>query len=346
MITNGQTDLLELIQGASETSEGLIRMDAVRRLKKRSLQRLDALALSEFARKAEDPAWRTTAAQVLGFHRVAVRYPDLVELLKGAAAIEQDPEARRALVYAVRDTEGAAELVDHPLPDVALEAVSGVPASEGAWRVILDGYFAGLAPDLEGRVLRLIGGPEASAQWVMNYLLGSSFEGASGDPTERAAVLIQNIDQGPAFSTLMDAEDGLVRTHQHIWPGLARRERKRVLLDLFSHAVCQVGLQPGLAETLSERAQYAHSYLRTHGRTLRALLSRLSERDGEQLILVVAHAFDEAAPEAKVRLAELMMMVGKELPNTSETIGKILSDWKDAPYEMLLKIRQTRMGIR
>jgi hypothetical protein len=346
MITNGQTDLLELIQGASEASEGLVRMDAVRRLKKHSLQRLDALALSEFARKAEDPAWRTTAAQVLGFHRVAVQYPDLVEPLKGAATIEQDPDARRALVYAVRDTDGAAELVEHPLPDVALEAVSGVPTSECAWRVVLDGFFAGLMPDLEARVLRLIGGSDESARWVMDYLLQSKFEGVAGDPTDRAAMLIQSIEQGPAFVTLMDAEDGLERTHQQIWPGLARRERKRVLLELFSHAVCEVGLRTSLAEALAEKAQSQKSYIRTHGRILRALLRGLSERDGEQLILVVAHVFDEATAEKKSRLAELMMMVGKELPNTAETVGKILSDWKDAPQEMLLKIRQARMGIR
>lgn len=346
MISNGQTDLLELIQSASEISEGLIRMDAVRRLKQRSLRRLDALALSEFARKAEDPAWRTTAAQVLGFHRVASSYPDLVGPLRAAATTEQDPEARRALVYAVRDTTGAAELVEHPLTDVAREAISGVPVTPEAWTILLDSYFGGLPPDLEHKVLRLIGSPATTAAWVIQYLLESAFDSAEGDPTERTAQLLGHVDQGEAFGALMNAEDAVERTHEAIWPGLARRERKRVLLELFGRAICDVGLRPEFAEALSAQVQAKANYLRTYGRTLRGLLRGLSDRDGEQLILVIAHAFDDAEGDSKCRLSELLMVVGKEVPATADTVGKILSDWRDAPPEMLLKIRQTRMGIR
>ncbi|MBS13283.1 MAG: hypothetical protein CME19_16975 [Gemmatimonadetes bacterium] len=345
-MTNGQTDLLELIQYASESSEGLVRMDAVRRLKRRSLQRLDALALSEFARKAEDPAWRTTAAQVLGFHRIACNYPDLVGPLKGAAAAEQDPEARRALVYAIRDTDGASDLLDHPLIDVAGEAIAGVPRSEVAWHRMLDAYFSGLSPNLEHRILRLVRGPDESADWVVKYLLMSSFEQATDDPTEKAGLLLQHIDQGRALSALLAADDRLNRTHQEIWPGLARRERKRVLLELFTRGVAEAGLETNLAEVLVDRVRQDPDYVGKHGRNLRALLKALSPRDGEQLTLVAAHAFDEAESKARIRLADLMMMVAKELPNTTETVGKILADWKEAPPELLLKLRQTRMGIR
>jgi len=346
MISNGQTDLLELIQNASESSEGLVRMDAVRRLKQRSLQRLDALALSEFARKAEDPAWRTTAAQVLGYHRVAVHHPDMVEPLTSAAAAEQDPEARRALVYAVRETDGAAELVAHPIGEVAKEAVSGVPVTETAWRLLLDGYFRGGSADTERRVLRLAAQMPPIADWVVAYLFEAEFASAGNDPTEAAAALLMHVDQGAAFASLMDAQDAVNRTHQDIWPGLARRGRKKVLLDLFAEAVTTVGLKPCLAETIATKAQGSDDYLRTNGRPLRSLLRGLSGRDGEQLVIVVAHAFDEAQKTQKRRLADLMLMVSKELPETSETVGTILSDWKDAPPEMLLKVRQTRMGIR
>ncbi len=346
MIANEQTDLLELIQNASEMSEGLIRMDAVRRLKKRSLQRLDALALSEFARKAEDPAWRTTAAQVLGYHAVAVHYPDLVEPLTGAATTEKDPEARRALVYAVRGTEGMARLIDHPLADVAREATSGIRESESDWHLVLDAYFGGLSPDIETRVLRLIGQPDEAACWVVSYLLQSAFQNAAGNPSERAAILFQVIDQGLAFATLIEAQDTLERTHLRIWPGLARRERKRVLLELFTQSVREVGLQPSLAEILVDRVLGSTGFLTTHGRTLRAVFRGLSSRDGDQLMIVMAHAFDQGNPKGKQGLADLMMMVGKEISGTVDTVGMILAEWKDAPPEMLVKIRQTRMGIR
>ena len=345
MSANGQNDLIELIQNASEMSEGLVRMDAVRRLKRRSLQRLDALALSEFARKAEDPAWRTTAAQVLGFHSVAVDFPDLVEPLAGAAVTERDPDTRRALVYAVRGTEGAAKLIDHPLADVAQEAVSGIPESESAWYQILDAYFGGLSPDLETRVLRMVGRPEESARWVVTYMLQSSFESASGDLSERVEILFHVIDQGLAFETLLDARDKLERTHQRIWPGLARRERKRVLLELLTKSVREAGLEPKMAEVLAERA-LGKDFLTTHGRTIRSVFRGLSGRNGEQLMIVFARAFDEVGRKQKGKLADLMLMVGKEIPDTAETVEKILADWKDAPSEMLLKIKQTRMGIR
>ncbi len=346
MITNGQTDLLELIQNASEISEGLVRMDAVRRLKQRPLQRMDALALSEFARKAEDPAWRTTAAQVLGFHRVAVSYPDLVDLLRGAATTELDPEARRALVYAVRDTEGAADLIEHPLIDVGLEAVFGLPASETSWSKMLDGYYAGLSATLEARVLRLIGEPAGAGGWVVGYLQESLFESVSGDPSERTQLLFQHLDQGEVFTALIDAQSKIERTHERIWPGLAKRERKRALLELFTGAVRAVGLRSSLAEAMASRTVAQVDFLAASGRTLRHLLRGLSARDGEQLVLVIAHAFDTAEESGKRRLADLMLIVGRELPDSARTVGAVLSDWRDAPPEVFLKIRQARMGIR
>jgi hypothetical protein len=345
MISNEQTDLLELIQRASEMSEGLVRMDAVRRLKRCSLQRMDALALFEFARKAEDPGWRTTAAQVLGFHRIATSYPDLVDGLVGAATVEQDLEARKALVYAVRGTEGAARLLDHPQPEVAREATSGLAESVETWKLILDALFSGLSPSLESRVLGVIGRPDEAAAWVVTYLLNSSF-GSDSDPTDRAGLLFRVIDQALAFNTLMDAQDKLERTHEQIWPSLARRARKRVLLDLFTTAVCETGLDPRLAQAVADRVLTGQDFLRAQGRTLRSLLKGLSGRDGEQLMLVVAHTFDESGRKDKLLLAELMMMVGKEIPDTMGTVSAIVSDWKDAPPEMMLKVKQSRMGIR
>ncbi len=64
------------------------------------------------------------------------------------------------------------------------------------------------------------------------------------------------------------------------------------------------------------------------------------------MMIVFAHAFDEAGRNQKGKLADLMLMVAKEIPDTAETVEKILADWKEVPSEMLLKIRQTRMGIR
>ena len=345
MISSEQTDLLELIQRASDISEGLVRMDAVRRLKRCSLQRMDALALSEFARKAEDPGWRTTAAQVLGYHRVAMNYPDLVDGLVGAATVEQDFEARKALVYAVRGTEGAARLLDHPQPEVAREATSGLPESEETWKLILDAFFSGLSPALESRVLGIIGRPDEAAAWVVTYLLNNSFR-SNSDPTDRAALLLRVIDQALAFTTLMDAQDKLERTHEQIWPGLARRARKRVLLDLFASSVCETGLSPCLAQAMVDRVLTGQDFLRTQGRTLRSLLKGLSVRDGEQLMLVLVHIFDGSDREEKLLLAELMMMVGKGIPDTIGTVSAIVLDWKDAPPEMVLKVKQSRMGIR
>lgn len=346
MITNGQTDLLELIQNASEMAEGVVRMDAVRKLKRRSLARLDALALSEFARKAEDPAWRTTAAQVLGFHRVAAQYSDLVDALTGAATSEQDPDTRRALAYAVRGTDGAADLVDHPVVDVALEAVDGLPATEAAVRAALDAYFSGLAAPVSPRLLRRISGVEGAGGWVVDYLLEASFDGAGQDPTERALALFAAVDQGEAFASLVDARDGVERTHEKIWPGLARRERKRVLVDLYTQAIATRGIQPSLAGQLADHALRRPDFLAATGRVLRTILRGMTARDGEQLILYLAHAFDQADREGKGRLAGLMLVVGKEIEGTSTTVGSILQEWADAPPEMTLKIRQLRMGIR
>ena len=132
-MTNGQGVLLELIQNASENAEGLMRTDAVRKLKRLALGQLDAIALAEFARKSEDPAWRTTAAQVLGYHRGAARFSELVDPLTAAAAGERDPEARRALVFSLQGSTGAARLIDHVSSDVAAAATAS-SASEGGFQ--------------------------------------------------------------------------------------------------------------------------------------------------------------------------------------------------------------------
>ncbi|MBE82896.1 MAG: hypothetical protein CME21_10065, partial [Gemmatimonadetes bacterium] len=99
-------------------------------------------------------------------------------------------------------------------------------------------------------------------------------------------------------------------------------------------------------ERLASRFAEDAVFLEKQGRRLRTILRGQSAADGEQLIIVVAHAFDEADPKAKRRLAELMVTIGKELPNTADTVSAILGDWSDAPVEMLLKLRQRRMGIR
>jgi hypothetical protein len=236
-------------------------------------------------------------------------------------------------------------LLDHPQPEVAREATSGLAESEETWKLILDALFSGLSPSLESRVLGVIGRPDEAAAWVVTYLLNSSF-GSDSDPTDRAGLLFRVIDQALAFNTLMDAQDKVERTHEQIWPGLARRARKRVLLDLFTTAVCETGLDPCLAQAVADRVLTGQDFLRAQGRTLRSLLKGLSGRDGEQLMLVVAHTFDESGRKDKLLLAELMMMVGMEIPDTMGTVSAIVSDWKDAPGEMVLKVKQSRMGIR
>ncbi len=339
-MTNGQQELLELIQSASENTEGLVRTDAVRRLKRMSIGQLDAIALAEFARKAEDPAWRTTAAQVLGFHRAAATFAALVDPLTAAAAGERDPEARRALVFSLQGSTGAARLIDHVSPDVAGEAVMGLPESPEGWGFALDAYFSGLEPEIEVRLLEVLHRPEGAADWILSYLMTAEFPESKGDPTDRAFRLLTRVDQGAFVRALLTADDEVTRTAKAIWPGLARRERRRVVTELFTEAVAQAGVTDSFAQAVADTVSSTRDFWNDRIRTMRLLLSSLTSCDAQQIVEATVEKMKVVGAAAQQRLSELLIQLGHAVSDSHKAVQTTLDAWPNAPRDIQTRLRR------
>jgi len=338
---SGQEELLELIQNASESAEGLVRTDAVRRLKRLSLGQVDAIALAEFARKAEDPAWRTTAAQVLGFHRAASRFNALVDPLTAAAVGERDPEARRALVFSLQGSTGAARLIDHVSSDVAGEALMGLPETGDGWEYAMDAYFSGLTPDIEVQLIEILHRPPEAAGWIFSYLMTADFPESMGDPTDRAFRLLTRVDQGDFVRALLADDDSVTRTSQAIWPGLARRERRRVVTELFTEAVAEAGVSTGFAEALAETVSSTRDFWDGGIRTVRLLLSALSSIDAERIIVAAVDRMKTVGSAAQQRLTELLIQLGHAVSGSQHFVRQVLDEWPDAPRDLQTRLRRT-----
>lgn len=339
-MTNGQGVLLELIQNASENAEGLMRTDAVRKLKRLALGQLDAIALAEFARKSEDPAWRTTAAQVLGYHRGAARFSELVDPLTAAAAGERDPEARRALVFSLQGSTGAARLIDHVSSDVAAEALMGLPETRMGWGYALDAYFSGLSPDIEVPLLEILHRPDEAAEWVLSYLMTADFPESRGDPTERAFRLLTRVDQGAFVRALLARDEGVTLTAKAIWPGIARRERRRVVIELFTESVAEAGVEEGFARALADIVSATGQFWDGGIRTVRLLFSTLASRDAERIIVATVGKMKTVETEAQQRLAELLIQLGHAVSGSQQVVRKVLDEWPDAPRDIQTCLRR------
>ena len=339
-MTRGQEELLELIQNASENTEGLVRTDAVRRLKRLALRQMDAIALAEFARKAEDPAWRTTAAQVLGYHRAASSFSALVDPLTAAAAGERDPEARRALVFSLQGSAGAARLIDHVSPEVASEALMGLPETREGWSYALDAYFSGLSPDIEVRLLEVLHRPDEAAGWILSYLMTADFPESMGDPSERAFCLMTRVDQGDFVRVLLTSDGEVTRTTRAIWPGIARRERRRVVAELFAESVAEVGVTQRFALALVETVSSTRHFWDGGTRAVRLLLSVLASSDTEPIVVATVEKMKTVGGAAQQRLTELLVQLGHAVLGSQKVVRERLDEWADAPRDIRTRLRR------
>jgi hypothetical protein len=348
------------VQAASAGQAAAVRLPAVTALKGAMLRRVDVLALLEAGRNGQDPAWRATAAQVLGFHRSAVTFREIVPELQAMAVREKDPAARRAMVFALRDCEGAAALLSCGDEATAAEAVCALPPTRASWEAMLKVYYSGsgvtveLSEDalirasslLETAILARVGQAPDAPAWTVAFLLAASFPEEAGDPSERTARLFAELDDAALLNALLAAPSAVDRTHAGIWPGLARRERRLALIEILVEGMAERGMSTALAVGLVRRIAEDEAFWEGQTRIGRMLL-RAARADSARAMLAAAGvAFPKADRMGRRRLVDAMLELGRAVPDAAQEVERLLSTWDEQAPGAGLRARQMRLVRR
>ena len=194
--------LAGLVRRASETAPGPARMAAVRALKQTPVRQQTAHILCECVGEGDHPAWRATAAQVLGYHRAAVYFAELQGALLKHARGEADPLVVKAIAFELRDTDALLSLLDHSDVVVVTEAALGVSLSDGGYSAVLDLFFRGAGDVVEARILKRLGESEDAPEKVVSFLLTAELGDGEGGSAPRISRLFGALPQGALFEAL------------------------------------------------------------------------------------------------------------------------------------------------
>ena len=329
------TRIEELVRRASETSGGHERIAAVDALKSVRMRQATAHELCDMVQNASHPAWRATAAQVLGYHQAPVRFTELRRVLVARAGDERDPGAAASIAFALRGTEEACGLLDDTA--TAVEAAVGVPLAEGPWGEVLKRLVSGLDATAEAVLLRRLGGAENACALTVGFLLTTEFPASQEDPAPIVRRIFASLPQPELFTAIIDSEEDIHRTHQEIWPGILRRERKRTLADIFVDCVKEAGPDGATVDALLTRIAADDNSFDRCSWIARMLFGSL-DRAGAELVVSRTEALArEDDRESVRRLAEALVMLGRSLPEILPSLQRVLANWERVAPGIQLK---------
>lgn len=320
--------LREQIQQASELNSTHTRLQAVAALKERILDREMALELCDFLRADLHPAERTTVAQVLGFHKAAVRFSDLGAVIHARTKEESDPIALRALLFALRGSDALVDFLDHEGEGVAHEVVLHLPANTQSLQAVLQASFNNLSDQsFEAFCCRLIAFEDIEAH-VLAFLMTAEFGEAGHTFDARIKQIFTGLRQEVLFEALIDVGGELERTYKTIWPGIWRRERQRWLLEQFVEAVGEMGVNNLLIETVLNRVVADDQAYGDHVRFVRVLLGALNTKSALAWIAWCDKLGQKAERALLSRLAETLISLVKSAPLVIDEAQAVLGKWE------------------
>ncbi len=321
--------LTDLLPQAAETGDLNRRAHVVARLMGRPVQQRDAHVLCDLTGADDDPALRATAAQVLGHHECAARFPEVCDRLANYMKEDPDLVAAKSIAFALRGTPGAWVAVDSDRPAVQVEGLLGVPLTKpGDWCKGFEAYFGSLSPEAKSVFLRRCQADESAADAAVEFLLSAELAEANGDPEVAAATLFQVLDQGALYRALTHPPAGITRTYREIWPGLLRRERREVLFGLLEEAVVAGGAAPSLVRAVAAQAlEAAGSAAVGQTRASRTLLLSLGREGGRRLV-VECQRLGAGASDGELRaLVGLLTTILRVLPSLADEVEAVLGEW-------------------
>lgn len=324
MNRNVNLSLDSLIQQASELTPGEVRLWAIRALKEMRIGQADAHDLCQFLSREQHPAVRTMAAQVLGYHDAAGRYAEVKAEVMRRAAGERDPLALKAMVFALRHTEGTLGYLTHDRADVALEAALGLVRDERGLQALLKALFGAVMPETSGAMCRLLSDWEGATGNVVAFLMTSE----KTPVADRVSGVFAALPRVALLGALTDVSGEIERTYKTIWPGIWRRERQRILLDMFVQVVRENGAGEDLIGALVGRIGDAEVFYDRYIRFIRALLHALNEPDARAFVAGCEALGKKARREALGRLSEVLIELLRAVPSLAGEIQRVLGQWE------------------
>ena len=318
-------------------------MAAVATLRSMRLGQREAHLLCEMAQDAPQPAWRAAAAQVLGYHRVALSFPEIQNVLVGHAQQEPDLVAQKALVYALRDTEAVLSLLDLKHPTAVVEAALYAPPTDAGWHALLGRFFVSGDARVDAAILGRIESELEGTPRALAYLLESDFPEPCADLEERVSRLLGALDQGAVFGALAEDGEPIRRTYGEIWSGIRRRERRRALVGIFEGLVARDGFTEGLGESLVHRTASEEGFLDQNLRFVKALLVSLDGPVARRM-LELARGASEGPREEAARLARFLVVLSGAVPDVAVEVQELLSRWEALLPGVGLKAYHARLG--
>ncbi|MBT5831678.1 MAG: hypothetical protein HOH77_15940 [Candidatus Latescibacteria bacterium] len=320
--------LREQIYQASELNSSNTRLTAVAALKDRMMDRDTALELCDYLRADLHPAERTTVAQVLGFHKAAVRFSYLGAVLHAQAKQETDPIALRALIFALRDFDAVIDLLEHRAEGVAREVVLYAPANTQSLQPFLKASFNGLADrTFEAFCCRLSEFEDIESH-VLAFLMTAEFREVGQKFDARVRQVFAEVDQAILFEVLIDVRGELERTYKTIWPGIWQRERQRRLLEQFVQMVGESGVDDALIERVFLRVVSDEKSYGDYVRFVRALLGVLNTKAALAWITACDRLGQKADRALLSRLAETLVTLVKNAPLIVDEAQAVLGKWE------------------
>jgi len=330
---------LELVRNASEAGPAVLRMQAVSELKRLPMRQRTAHVLCDYVKHAEHPAWRATAAQVLGFHGAVETFFEIAEVLKTCASEERDPIVVKAITFALKDTEITYSLLRHGYPGVATEAVLSVPASEKGLQSLVRLYLKGAAPSVEVCVLRRLGEDPGMVGAVISCLMAEEL-----DDDSRLLPLLRVFPQEVLFDCLICVDEEVTRTYDAIWSGIRRRERKRVLVGVLESRIEEEGVSSQLMDAILSCLLEEDENYEQVNRLMVSILGTLDMIRIRELVERAQLAWQNADQNQRSRLAELFVTLSKTTARVGPEVEEMLASWEAVLPGIQLRAFHARIG--
>jgi hypothetical protein len=320
--------LREQIYAASERNGDVSRLAAISAFKARALDRETARDLCDCLQGDLSPAERTVVAQILGYHKVAVRFPEVGTALYALAERENDIIALRALVFALQGCDVVTHFLSARNVGVVLEAVIGAPVHTLSLQALLFSAFNGLPnrpfEALCGRLLAF----ENIVPHVVAFLMTAEFKDVGQAFDERVRQIFAVLPKGTLFESLIDVRGELERTYKTIWPGIWRRERQRRLLEQFVEMIAEKGADDVLIDGIFNRVMSDEQSYGHYVRFVRAFLGVLNTKMALAWI-ATCDVWGEKADRALLsRLAETLITLVRTSPLIIDEAQAVLGKWE------------------
>ncbi len=345
MNRTGSPDLSEMIDRASEDSDTLDRMKAVKALKALDLRQIIAHDCLQVVESGENPARRATAAQILGYHGAVDRFKELTDRLVCCVDKEPDLLVKKAIAFALAGTEAAVDLLERPEHELVMESLQGMPLSKDAWRKMLLRFFAGADAGIEDAMISRMLQVDDHAQQVISFLMEEAFPEAWGDPAPRVFRLFGSLEQSDLFLAIAAAQEDISRTYRDIWPGILRRERKRTVMEIFAERIEKDGVAQALIQTLVDTVSSDSEFYSDNRRFVFMILGTFEAMEMRQFLDVASGVSEALTGDGASRLAEVLAMGSQRHAELRTPLRELMADWESIQPGLGLKVFHTRIGV-